>query len=82
MRRLLWLGVGVAIGVLVVRKLGKVAHTYSPSGLAQAAKQQANSLASHCRSFVADVRVGQEQYEQELIDAVSADQQVPQHNQP
>ena len=36
MKRVLWLGIGLAVGALVVRAVSKKARTLSPAGLAAA----------------------------------------------
>jgi hypothetical protein len=36
-RRLFWLGVGIAVGALVVRQVSKAAQAYTPTGLAASA---------------------------------------------
>ncbi len=61
MRRLFWLGIGVAVGVVVVRQIGKAAQAYSPSGLAGTARNSAASIVASVRDFVADVRDGMSQ---------------------
>ncbi|HLT11691.1 MAG TPA: hypothetical protein VK028_12965 [Micromonosporaceae bacterium] len=57
-KRLFWLGAGVAVGVLVVRKLSQAAHSYSPSGLAGSAKETAAGFMDSVRDFIADVKEG------------------------
>ena len=66
MRRLFWLGVGVAVGVVVVRQIGKAAQAYSPSGLAGTARNSAAGLLDSVRDFVADVREGMAEREAEI----------------
>jgi hypothetical protein len=66
MRRLLWLGVGLAIGALVVRAVTKKAQAYSPQGIAAAARDSGRNLVDSVRDFVDDVRDGMEEREQEL----------------
>jgi hypothetical protein len=66
MRRLFWLGVGVAVGVVVVRQIGKAAQAYSPSGLAGTARNSAAGLLDSMRDFVADVREGMAEREAEI----------------
>jgi hypothetical protein len=67
MRRLFWLGIGVAVGVLVVRKVTKTAEAYSPKGLASSAKGSAVGLLDSVRNFVEDARVAMAEHEVELI---------------
>lgn len=66
MKRLLWLGVGMAVGVLVVRKVSQVAHRYSPGGIAESARDSATGLLDSVRDFVADVRDGMAEREAQL----------------
>jgi hypothetical protein len=66
MKRLLWLGVGLAIGALVVRAVSRKARSYTPSGLAAAARDSGRNLVDSVRDFVDDVRDGMHEREQEL----------------
>lgn len=70
MKRLLWLGVGLAVGALVVRAVSKKAQSYTPSGLAAAARDSSRNLVDSVRDFVDDVRVGMREREQELQAAI------------
>jgi hypothetical protein len=72
MKRLLWLGVGLAIGGLVVRAASKKARALSPSGLAGAARESAGGLVDSVRSFVDDVRYGMAEREQQIHEAMLA----------
>ncbi|HEU4752554.1 MAG: hypothetical protein IRZ05_15745 [Micromonosporaceae bacterium] len=74
MKRLLWLGIGLAIGGLVVRGVTKRARAYSPSGLAAAARETAGGLVESVRSFVDDVRDGMAEREQQIHEAMLAAQ--------
>jgi len=66
MKRLFWLGVGIAVGAVVVRQLSRTAHAYSPSGLAQSARNSAAGLWESVQDFVADVRDGMAEREEEI----------------
>jgi hypothetical protein len=66
MRRLFWLGVGVAIGALVVRKITKTAEAYSPRGLAGNARGSAIALLDSVRAFVDEAREASAEREIEL----------------
>lgn len=70
MRRVFWLGLGVAVGVLVVRKLTKTAESYSPKGLAASASGSVTGLLDAVRDFVEDARVAAAEREQVLRDAI------------
>ena len=66
MRRLLWLGVGLAVGALVVRAVTKKMNALSPTGIAGSVRQSATGLADSVRSFVDDVREGMAEREAEI----------------
>ncbi|HEY8534435.1 MAG TPA: hypothetical protein VIL44_11310 [Micromonospora sp.] len=66
MKRLLWLGVGLAIGALVVRKLSQAAHAYSPAGIAASLSESAGRLTESVRTFIDDVREGMAEREREI----------------
>jgi hypothetical protein len=74
MRRLLWLGIGLAIGGLVVRSVSRKARAYTPSGLVGAARESAGGLAASVRSFVDDVRDGMAEREEQIHEAMLAAQ--------
>jgi hypothetical protein len=69
MRRLFWLGIGLAAGVLVVRKATRTAQAYTPAGIAGGLAQSAGGLMESLRSFVEDVRIGMAEREQEIHEA-------------
>jgi hypothetical protein len=66
MRRLLWLGVGLAVGALVVRAASKKAQAFTPEGIAGSVQQSAAGLLESVRSFVDDVRDGMAEREAEI----------------
>jgi hypothetical protein len=66
MKRLLWLGVGLAVGALVVRKLTQTAQSYTPSGIAASLSESAGGLVESVRTFVEDVRDGMAEREQQI----------------
>jgi hypothetical protein len=65
-KRLLWLGVGLAVGALVVRAVTKKAQTLSPSGLAASARGSLAGLVDSVRDFVDDVREGMAEREEQI----------------
>ncbi|WP_410814222.1 hypothetical protein [Micromonospora sp. 067-2] len=69
MRRLFWLGIGVAVGVVVVRRVTRTAQAYTPAGIASTLSESAGGLVESLRSFVEDVRVGMAEREQEIHQA-------------
>ncbi|GDY28847.1 hypothetical protein [Gandjariella thermophila] len=70
MRRLFWLGLGVAAGVAIARKANDVARQATPAGVAGNLGAAIHELASAVGSFGADVRAGMVEREQELYDEV------------
>ena len=72
MKRLLWLGVGLAVGALVVRKLTRKANEFTPSGIATSLSQSAGGLVESVRSFVDDVREGMTEREEQIHQAFAS----------
>ncbi len=71
MKRLLWLGVGLAVGALVVRAVTKKAKSFTPAGIAGSVQQSAVGLVESMRSFVDDVRDGMAEREAEIHAAIT-----------
>lgn len=69
MRRVFWVGVGAAIGVLVVRRAGRVARSYTPQGVADGLA----SLGDGLRDLADAVRDGMAEREEELRYALGLD---------
>ncbi|WP_430780207.1 hypothetical protein [Actinoplanes sp. G11-F43] len=72
MKRLLWLGVGLAVGALVVRKLNQKANEFTPTGIATSLSESAGGLVESMRSFVEDVREGMAERETQIHEAFAA----------
>ncbi|MFL6119392.1 hypothetical protein [Actinophytocola sp.] len=70
MRRLFWLGVGVATGVALSRKARETARQATPAGIAGNLGEAISDLAGAIGSFGADVRAGMEEREEELSEVV------------
>lgn len=66
MKRLLWLGVGLAVGAIVVRKLTQKANEFTPTGIATSLSQSAGGLVESMRSFVDDVREAAAEREEQI----------------
>ncbi|MDG6102872.1 hypothetical protein Daura_40825 [Dactylosporangium aurantiacum] len=66
MRRMLWLGIGLAVGALVVRAVTKKAQAFTPQGMAASARNSAVGFAESVRGFVDDVRDGMAEREAEI----------------
>ena len=72
MKRLLWLGVGLAVGALAVRKLTRKANEFTPSGIATSLSESAGGLVESLRSFTDDVRIAMAERENEIHQAFAA----------
>lgn len=66
MKRLLWLGAGLAIGALVVRAVSKRMQRLTPGGVAESVSASIGGLGETVREFVEDVRDGMAQREDEI----------------
>jgi hypothetical protein len=72
MKRLLWLGVGLAVGAVIVRKVTRKANEFTPSGIATSLSESAGGLVESLRSFVEDVREGMAERESQINEAFAA----------
>ena len=72
MKRLLWLGVGLAVGAIVARKVIRKANEFTPSGIATSLSESAGGLVESLRSFVDDVRDGMAEREGQINEAFAA----------
>ena len=70
MKRLFWLGVGVASGVALSKKARAAKKQASPEGLAGSIGSALRELAGAIGSFGADVRAGMSERQEELADVV------------
>ncbi|MBN1173458.1 MAG: hypothetical protein JXA67_14900 [Micromonosporaceae bacterium] len=66
MRRMLWLGVGLAVGAIVVRAVTKRAQAWTPSGAAASARIGAAGMIDSARALVDDIREGMAEREAEI----------------
>ncbi|HEX2773792.1 MAG TPA: hypothetical protein VHN18_15350 [Micromonosporaceae bacterium] len=69
MKRLVWLGIGLAVGALVVRKATRAAQSFTPGGIAASVSESAGGLVGTVRSFMEDVRSGMVEREQQIHEA-------------
>jgi hypothetical protein len=80
MRRALWLGVGLAVGVVAAVRMAKAVRAHLPAGLAEAARNSAAGLLDPVRDFVSDLRTAMEEREEQIHEAfragVSLDQDI------
>ena len=69
MRRIIWMGIGVAIGVIAFRKISEAQSTLGPEGLNRAVGRLTDGL----YDFADAVRGGMQERESELRSAVGID---------
>ncbi|WP_346960162.1 DUF6167 family protein [uncultured Arthrobacter sp.] len=69
MNRIIWMGIGVAIGVIAFRKLTEAQSNLGPEGLNRAVGR----LADGVYDFADAVRVGMHERESELRSALGVD---------
>ena len=69
MRRLFWVALGAAAGVVVVRLVQKKAQAFTPSGIGRSLAGLGDSV----RAFAEDVRAGMAEREYELSAALHED---------
>ncbi len=73
MRRLFWLGLGLALGALIFRRLSRAAEQLTPKGLASTAGAALAELSTAIQDFAADVRQGMVEHEAVLREAAELD---------
>jgi hypothetical protein len=71
-KRLVWLGIGLAVGALTVRAITKRARRLTPGGIAYSVRSSVGGLADSMRDFVDDVREGMAEREDEIHRAFAA----------
>jgi hypothetical protein len=81
MRRLLWLGVGLAVGALAVRAINKKMQALTPTGIAGSVRESAVGLLDEVRSFVEDVRESMAEREAEIHEAFQAGALLEEHDE-
>jgi hypothetical protein len=73
MRRLFWLALGASLGVLIVRRLSRMAERMTPQGIAGSLGAGLSDLAAAIRDFSDDVRGAMSSQEAELRAAAGLD---------
>lgn len=68
-KRIIWVGIGVAVGVVVVRKLTKAAESVTPGGVAERMGGAGAEMRASFKSFWADVSEAKRAKESELFEA-------------
>ena len=70
MRRLFWLGVGLAVGAYVARRASAAAHAATPAGIGANLADGLRELGAGLGAFGAEVRAGMNAREHELAELV------------
>jgi len=70
MKRLFWLGLGVATGVVATRRLAELAERITPAGVGEQIGDGLRELAGAIGAFGAEVRAGMTERERELAELV------------
>ena len=77
MKRLFWMGVGVAVGVSATRKVSQAAHRASPAGVGASLGEGLRELGAGLGAFGAEVRAGMSEREDELYSYVERSTNIP-----
>lgn len=70
MRRLIWIGVGVGITIIVIRRGRRTAEKLLPANVIDQGQQLVGRAVSEVQSFAADARAAMSQREAEIRDAL------------
>jgi hypothetical protein len=63
---MLWLGIGLAVGALVVRAVTKKAKAFTPQGMAASVRDSAVGVLDSVKDFIDDVREGMSEREADI----------------
>ena len=66
MKRLFWLGLGLAVGVYATRRASEAAHALTPAGVGANLADGLRELGAGLGAFGAEVRAGMAEREREL----------------
>jgi hypothetical protein len=70
MKRLFWLGLGLAVGVYATRRASEAAHALTPAGVGANLADGLRELGAGLGAFGAEVRAGMTERERELSELV------------
>lgn len=82
MKRLFWMGIGVAVGVSATRKIGAVAQRATPAGVGTSLGEGLRELGAGLGAFGAEVRAGMAEREEELATMVEESTAISVRPQP
>lgn len=77
MKRLFWIGVGVAVGVSATRKVNQVTQKATPAGIGTSLGEGLRELGAGLGAFGAEVRAGMEERSEELYSMVEDTAEIP-----
>jgi len=77
MKRLFWVGVGVAIGVTATRKVNEVTQKATPAGIGTSLGEGLRELGAGLGAFGAEVRAGMNERSEELYAMVEDTTEIP-----
>ncbi|MEU6861501.1 hypothetical protein AB0B28_21815 [Glycomyces sp. NPDC046736] len=75
-KRIIWVGIGVVVGVVVVRKLTKAAESVTPGGVAERVGEAGAGMRASFQAFWADVSEAKQAKEAELFDAIERGEDI------
>lgn len=76
MRRLFWLGMGIAVGVLAVRRVTKTAESFTPRGMSRSLANSVGALGEAAGDFVGTMKTAAAEREAELRAELGAEAQT------
>jgi hypothetical protein len=76
-KRLFWVGVGVAVGVTATRKVNEVTKKATPSGIGTSLGEGLRELGAGLGAFGAEVRAGMNERSDELYAMVEETTAIP-----
>jgi hypothetical protein len=77
MKRLFWVGVGVAVGVTATRKVNELTQKATPSGIGTSLGEGLRELGAGLGAFGAEVRAGMNERSEELYAMVEETTEIP-----
>ena len=77
MKRLFWVGVGVAVGVTATRKVNELTQKATPSGIGTSLGEGLRELGAGLGAFGAEVRAGMDERSEELYAMVEDTTEIP-----
>jgi len=76
LKRMIWVGIGIAVGVIVVRKVTKAAESVTPGGVAERVGDAGAEMRASFKAFWADVSEAKQAKEAELFDAIERGEDI------